>query len=86
MHMATNTSVGQCTPSTSREMATSVVHKIAIDSARWCDAGRMRLAHSAAVVANAATASVCPLGMLEPQYHSVSHSAGRSRPTTVLIT
>ena len=38
------------------------------------------------LVAKAATTSVWPLGKLEPQYHSVSHSAGRARPTAVLTT
>ena len=84
MHAATKTSVGQCTPNTSRESATSVIHTIAKASARLRDAGWIRITHNAAAVANAATTSVCPLGKLEPQDQVVSHSAGRTRPISIL--
>src|SRR6267378_1216605 len=86
MHAAARTSVGQCTPSTSRETGTRDIHRIAIDSASLRAAGLIRLAQRAAAVANAATTRVCPLGKLEPQYASVSQSAGRALPTSVLTT
>jgi hypothetical protein len=76
MHAAANTSVGQCTPSTRREKATRQIHKIAIDSANSRAAGQILLMQRAAAMPNAATKRVCPLGKLDPQYHSVSHGAG----------
>ena len=66
MHAATSTSVGQCTPSTSRDMATRPIHRIATGSARLRADGQIRVRPMTAAVAKAATASVCPLGKLEP--------------------
>jgi len=58
IHAAANTSVGQWTPSTSRESPTRNIHKKAtIMTIPW-DAGRNLRAKRVAAVANAATASV----------------------------
>ncbi len=86
MHAATSTSLGQCTPSTRRENATRKIHKIATETENLRAAGQILLMQKAAATANAATTRVCPLGKLEPQYHSVFHSAGRTRPTAILTT
>ena len=86
MHAAANTSVGQCTPSTRREKATRQIHRIAVHNTNSRTPGQILLMQRAAAIPNAATTRVCPLGKLEPQYHSVSHSAGRTRPTAVLTT
>ena len=79
MHAAASTSVGQCTPIRRREYPTRMTHEIAIASVIPCAAGRTRPTHTTAAVANAAVASVWPLGKLDPQYHAVSHRSGRSQ-------
>lgn len=78
--------MGQCTPSTKREKATSSIHRKACTNAASRVASQRRLKHRAAAQVKAATTSVCPLGKLEPQYHCVSHRAGRVRPTRLLAT
>jgi len=85
MHAAANTSVGQCTPSTRRERPTKKIHKVARMMAGDWASGLIFSTQSVAAVAKVATASVCPLGKLAPQYQSVSHSDGRSRATAVLM-
>ena len=84
MQAATNTSVGQWTPNTNRDVATRDIHIMAINNAGLRMFGLIRLTQRAVDVAKAATSRVCPLGKLEPQYHSVSHSVGRARLTNVL--
>jgi hypothetical protein len=85
MQAAANTSVGQCTPSTSLDKPTRNIHKdAAITVIPWA-AGPILRTESVDAVANAATARVWPLGKLAPQYHSVSQSVGRSRATKILI-
>jgi len=67
MQAATNTSVGQCTPNTKRDVATRDIHIMATNSAGLRMFGLIRLTQRAVDVANAATSRVCPLGKLEPQ-------------------
>lgn len=78
--------MGQCTPSTSREAPTRKIHTIAMVRDAFPSCGRIRIVQIAAAIAMPATASVCPLGKLEPQYVGASHNEGRSRPTKVFIT
>jgi hypothetical protein len=82
---ATITSVGQCTPSTSRDTPTSSVHANASTITVTRSLGHRWPTTSAADVAKAAITSVWPLGKLEPQYHCTSHSAGRSRPMIIFM-
>lgn len=85
MHAATNTSVGQCAPSSKRENATKKVHKTAIERATFCDDGETRLTHRTTAIANVVTANVCPLGKLEPQYQLAFHNIGRGRFTIIFM-
>lgn len=58
IHMATNTSVGQCTPSTKREKATSGTQDININNVRFRDFVLALPKHKTMAVAYAVTASV----------------------------
>ena len=67
-------------------MPTEKTQTNAINIATLRDPGQIRLTLITVAVENAATISVCPLGKLDPQYHSVSHRLGRERPTTAFRT
>ena len=85
MHAAAKTSVGQCTPRTRREKPTRKIHKEARTITKFRALGWILSTQRVAAVEKVATARVCPLGKLAPQYHSVSQSDGLSRATKVLI-
>src|SRR6266481_4218245 len=67
-------------------MATERTQRAAIKIANIRHLGQIRDMAIAVAAANAATARVCPLGKLEPQYDSVSHNVGRVRPTNAFRT
>ena len=82
--IAASTSVGQCTPKTSRDSPIRQIQIAASSSVTLRKRGQMRPALSASAVANAAVLSVCPLGKLDPQYQSLLQSSGRERCTKPL--
>ena len=80
-----NTSDGQCTPSTNREIAINVIQAIVITKTGFCQSGLIFITLSNTEEEKAVTAKVWPLGKLEPQYHTVSHKAGLGRLTSIFI-
>src|SRR5437016_1358095 len=80
IHAAASTSVGQCTPSTNRDHPTKSTQSKAITRMSLTLSGQIGLRHRVKAMAKQVVSNVCPLGKLVPQYHRVSHNAGRSLP------